>query len=89
MKQSKVYALIAGLLAVGAVATLMPVEGFRAGSLPQVTIVVIGAFFVAIWCWPRKRAPQPDRCPHCNYSLTGLPPNSSCPECGRRKPAAG
>lgn len=24
-----------------------------------------------------------DQCPHCNYNLQGLTPNSNCPECGR------
>jgi len=27
----------------------------------------------------------PNSCPHCRYDLSGLPPNSPCPECGQRR----
>lgn len=34
-----------------------------------------------------NRAARINVCPKCNYSLTGLPPSSPCPECGGGKPS--
>jgi hypothetical protein len=33
------------------------------------------------------RLAKTNSCPHCDYNLTGLAPNSPCPECGRGPPA--
>ena len=32
-----------------------------------------------------KHAHNTNPCPHCSYNLTGLAPNSPCPECGRTR----
>ena len=32
-----------------------------------------------------RRVHKTHSCPKCNYSLTGLPAGSACPECGRGK----
>jgi len=39
--------------------------------------------------WRAHSRPRPGLCSHCHYPLTGLPPNSPCPECGRAQPAGG
>ncbi len=36
-----------------------------------------------------RRSARAGKCPKCNYSLTGLPAGSACPECGGGKAAAG
>ncbi len=40
---------------------------------------------VAAWVFCRNHVSshRPGVCPHCNYTLTGLPSGSSCPECRR------
>lgn len=35
-----------------------------------------------MWRHDRKRRCDPNLCPKCGYSRTGLPPDRACPECG-------
>ncbi len=32
----------------------------------------------------KRRAVRTGHCPTCNYALSGLPPDTPCPECGKR-----
>ena len=65
--------------------------GFRQIYIPLWSMFAIPAFPLAAAELLRrcalKRAHNPKPCPHCDYNLTGLAPNSPCPECGRKSPA--
>ncbi len=56
------------------------------GPIMSMTISV-GAYLLAslvrgIIGWKRAHTVRPGACPCCEYDLSGLPSNTTCPECG-------
>jgi len=65
----------------------MPTANQNAGSgdvatpiwFPAAVLFSTGILLIPRW----RRRSRTGLCPTCNYNLSGLPPNSPCPECGR------
>ncbi len=51
--------------------------------------LMFGVPSLLLWRSAIRNRRAADPCPKCNYSLTGLPAGSACPECGGGKAAAG
>lgn len=84
MRQPNDYARIVASLVFIAIVILVIWDAWglsRRGGL-QIFAVVVGALFVTMLWQSRTRERKTDHCPHCHYSLTGLPAGSACPECG-------
>ena len=65
---------------------LLQVPPSQLWSIPLWTLALIAAIPTAI-AWHRDRSSarrlKQGHCPHCAFDLTGLAPNTLCPECGK------
>jgi hypothetical protein len=68
-------------------AVVLPLRPIWKGLLVD-SAIFAGAWYIALHAGSVRRylRLRGNRCPLCNYNLSGLPPSSPCPECGHTAP---